>query len=53
MGTLQKYTAKLSTKLEDYIPFNFAVALYSTIKSKYKNILRYILTGLLNSEGSK
>lgn len=47
MGPLHKYTAKLSNKLEDFIPFNFVVALYSTIRPKYKIILKYLLVQLL------
>jgi hypothetical protein len=50
MGPLQKYTAKLSSKLEEFVPFNLVVALYSSIRPEYKTILRFILDSLLAKE---
>lgn len=46
MGPLQKYTAKLNNKLEDFIPFNFSASLYSSIRTKYKAILKSFFTSL-------
>lgn len=35
MGPLQKYTAKLSNKMDDFMSFNLANALYQSIRPKY------------------
>jgi hypothetical protein len=50
MGPLQKYTAKLSGKMEDFVPFNIANSLYCAIRPHYKIILRVVLDSLVANQ---
>ena len=47
IGALQRYTAKMNTRLENFVPFNFVSALYGSIRSNYKQVLKYIFSNLL------
>lgn len=53
MGPLNKYTAKLISKLDSFVPFNLITTFYSSIRPNYKLILRFILDSLLQKEGQK
>ena len=50
MGPLYRYTDKLKNKLEDFIPFNFAVSLYSSLRAQYKVVMKSLLSALVQNE---
>ena len=50
MGPMQKYTARLSGKMDNFMPFNLANSLYASIRPNYKAILRTVLDSLEREE---
>ena len=53
IGNHHKYTDKMALKLEDYVPFNLVLALYTSIRPNYKKVLDNILNSLLKDENQK
>ena len=50
MGPLHRYTDKLKSKLEDFIPFNYAVSLYAGLRAQYKVVMKSLLSALVHNE---
>ena len=46
LGPLQRHTARLSHKLDAFIPFNMANALYTVLRPQYTNVVLYLLSSL-------
>lgn len=53
MGNHHKYTDKMALMLDEFVPFNLVLSLYTSLRSDYKKVLDNIFTSLLKDENQE